>query len=68
MPLLKKNTNKNISDLIAKTRIEHSIDLLKNSNFSIKEISEKSGFSNQYYFSSCFKKITGITPSQFRDT
>jgi response regulator receiver protein len=64
----KKNTNKNISDLIAKTRIEHSIDLLKNSNFSIKEISEKSGFSNQYYFSSCFKKITGITPSQFRDT
>lgn len=63
----KKNTGENISDMIARTRIAYASQLLTNSNFSIREISEKAGFSNQYYFSSCFKKITGITPTQYRN-
>lgn len=63
----KKNTGENISDRIARTRIAYASELLKNSNFTVKEISEKAGFSNQYYFSSCFKKIIGVTPSQYRN-
>ncbi len=62
----KKHTGENISDMIARTRIAYAAELLLNSNFSVREISEKAGFSNQYYFSSCFKKIMGITPSQYR--
>lgn len=62
----KKNTGENISDKIARTRITYACELLENSSFTVKEISEKAGFSNQYYFSSCFKKIKGVTPSQYR--
>lgn len=49
---------KNISDVITDIRIEATCNLLKNTNLSLKEISFKVGYSNQYYFSSCFKKKT----------
>lgn len=62
----KKITNQNIIDMISKTRISAAKQLLENTSISIKEISEKTGFSNQYYFSSCFKKITGVSPSSYR--
>jgi len=39
---------------------------LHNSKLTIKEISEKVGYANQYYFSACFKKKTDMTPSTYR--
>ncbi len=56
-----------ISDAITDTRIQAAQKLLLNPSLPIKEISEKTGYSNQYYFSSCFKKKTGTTPSVYRD-
>lgn len=64
--LFKKQCQQNISDLITDVRIEAACNLLKNTNLSLKEISFKVGYSNQYYFSSCFKKKTGKTPSAYR--
>ena len=54
--LFKKQRQQNISDVITDIRIETACNLLKNTNLSLKEISAKVGYSNQYYFSSCFKK------------
>lgn len=34
--------------------------------FTVSETSEKLGFANQFYFSSVFKKIANMTPSEFR--
>ena len=34
----------------------------------ISVVAEKTGFSNQYYFSACFKKITGMTPESYRSS
>lgn len=65
--LYKKNTGKNISDLIISTRIEVACHLLLHTKISLKEISEKTGYTNQYYFSSCFKKKIGKTPSIYRE-
>ncbi|MDD2972060.1 MAG: response regulator [Lachnospiraceae bacterium] len=64
--LYKKSTSQNISDTITSVRIETACDLLLHSTISLKEISEKVGYTNQYYFSSCFKKKTGQTPSEYR--
>lgn len=62
----KKITGRNIIDAIGDARISNARTLLLNSSLTIKEISEKTGFSNQYYFSACFKKVTGHSPSTYR--
>ncbi len=41
-------------------------ELLKREDMSIKEISQKLGYSNQLYFSSEFKKRMGASPKEFR--
>lgn len=65
--LFKKNTGANISDTITSARIDAACQYLKNSNLSLKEISEKCGYANQYYFSTSFKRKLGISPSAYRD-
>lgn len=47
-------------------RILHSKDLLKNSDFTITQIAQLSGFSSSNYFSQSFKKYTGLTPKGYR--
>jgi two-component system response regulator YesN len=39
---------------------------LKNSSLSIREISDKYGFSNQFYFAKAFKKYYSFQPSVYR--
>ena len=40
--------------------------LLVDSKMSMTEIAGAAGFSSNTYFSDCFKRITGISPLQFR--
>ena len=40
---------------------------LASTNLSLKEISAKCGYTNQYYFSNSFKKKLGISPSVYRE-
>ena len=42
--------------------------LLKENNLSVSAIAEKLNFTNQYYFSRVFKRITGMTPTEFKET
>lgn len=46
-------------------RIDFAKELLKNSNFSISEISENLGYSSLAYFSAAFKKATGFSPTEY---
>ena len=41
-------------------------DLLLCSNLKVLEISEKCGYSDQHYFSYCFKKYYGDSPGKIR--
>ena len=41
-------------------------DLL-NTNMTVKEIAEKVGFDDAFYFSRIFRSITGTSPKAFRD-
>lgn len=36
------------------------------SDFSIKEIADRVGYTDYFYFSRVFKKVTGLSPSIFR--
>lgn len=47
-------------------RIEQSMDLLKNTDLSITDISYETGFSSPSYFGECFRAATGSTPLEYR--
>lgn len=52
---------------IRKIRIEYAKNLLANSEKSIGEIADLTGFSLSHYFSTIFKQETGMTPRQYKD-
>ena len=49
-------------------RMQRAKDLLRDHSRSIKEISAESGYSDPNYFSKLFKKIVGLTPTEFRES
>lgn len=46
-------------------RIEHAKNLLRAEQHTLNEIAHRCGFSSVYYFSRCFKQITGTTPKKW---
>lgn len=66
--LFKKVSGQSISDTISGLRMESACHYLASGNLSLKEISLKCGYANQYYFSNSFKKKLGISPSAYRET
>lgn len=64
--LFKKETGRTITEYITDIRIEKAKDLLTTTDLRVMEVAEKVGYSNQYYFSSVFKKKTGLQPKQFQ--
>lgn len=68
--LLNKNIQKNFFDFINHYRMEHAKKLMTTSmgeGYSILDILYDSGFNSKSAFNRCFKKYTGITPSQYRE-
>lgn len=64
--VFKEEMGETTSSYINRLRIEKAKKLLLKKDYKIKEIFEEVGFSNQYYFSKVFKKITGMTISEYR--
>ncbi|MEG0048885.1 MAG: response regulator [Clostridia bacterium] len=62
----KKATGMSAVQYLSFIRLEHSRQLLQNTSKSIKTIAEESGFNDEYYYSSSFKKYYGFSPSHFR--
>lgn len=66
--LFKKETGDNITLYVNKLRIEKAKQLIVESNSKVKEIYDQLGYSDQQYFSKIFKKFTGMTVMQYRDS
>ena len=49
-----------------KVRIDKACELLNNKNYTISEVGAKTGYSDHSYFCKVFKKLTGMTPSEYR--
>lgn len=65
--LLKKELGKTFTGLLNEIRVEKSKRLLSETDHSILDIALQVGFNNQNYFNIVFKKITNMTPLQFRN-
>lgn len=52
-------------DFIISVKLKHAKKLLLQGDLNIKEVAYASGFSNPKYFSTSFKKVYGISPSDF---
>lgn len=64
---LKALTNMGVNDYINRLRIEKASELLLHSSrLTIAEVSDEVGFEYQRYFSTLFKQVKGMTPTQFR--
>jgi len=64
--IIRESYNSTMSQQKNKLRIDEARRFLEDESLSIAEISEMMGFSSQSYFSKCFKKIYGISPSDYR--
>ncbi len=47
--------------------MQKASQLLKETNLTMKEISEEMGYPHQYTFSRTFKGIMGVSPKGFRE-
>ncbi|MCI8387351.1 MAG: AraC family transcriptional regulator [Clostridiales bacterium] len=53
-------------EYITARRIEKSYELLRRGNMNVLEIATLCGFNNASNFNRAFRKVTGVTPSEFR--
>ncbi|HEY5584409.1 MAG TPA: helix-turn-helix domain-containing protein [Ruminiclostridium sp.] len=62
----KEQAGENFSTYIEKLRIRYAGNLLRASDITIEDVSEKSGYNSAHVFRSAFKRIEGITPTVYR--
>lgn len=65
--LFKKETGQNISDYIVEVRIEKSKEFLKNNKLKLHEVARNVGYNDSNYYAKAFKKMEGVTPSEYRE-
>lgn len=66
--MFKKELGKSFVDYLNDVRIEKAKELLKDVKYKTYEVAEIVGISDPHYFSKLFKKYSGMTPSEYRDT
>ena len=65
--LFQRDFGQTPSEYMATLRLGRSMELLSQTEFSVKQISEICGFENQYYFSNFFKRRVGCAPTAYRE-
>lgn len=61
-----KEVKQSIASYLNEARIKESLHLLKISNISVAEVAEEVGFNDVNYFSKVFKKVMGVSPTDYR--
>ena len=64
--ILKKRVGKTFIEYLNEIRINEACRLLQSPGALISETAIVVGFSHQSYFNVVFKRVTGVTPTQFR--
>lgn len=64
--LFKEETGENFIDYITMARMQKAKELLRDPSLSVRQICGEAGYADPNYFSKLFKKIVGLTPTEFR--
>lgn len=64
--IFREQTGETLSSYAIKKRVERARVLIREGNLNFAQISAKLNFDNPQYFSRVFKRVTGMTPSEFK--
>lgn len=64
--LFRQVTGMTFKEYLNRVRIEEAARLLSNTDYPVMEIAIACGYKDQSYFTKVFKKLTGLTPRQYR--
>lgn len=64
--LFKKHLGMGFAEYLSGYRTEKAKDLLASTSLGVGEIACLTGYENPHYFSQNFRRITGLTPSEYR--
>lgn len=64
--LFMTHLKKSVGDYIISKRLQAAQNLLQNTDYPIKEVAARTGYSNQLYFAAEFKRLTGEAPGAYR--
>ncbi|MDD2534033.1 MAG: response regulator [Eubacteriales bacterium] len=64
--IFKQDTGETFVDYLTKIRIQKALQLLANPALRMYEVANMTGYKSQHYFSAAFKRILGVTPSEYR--
>lgn len=53
-------------EFVRQVRIKRAAQLLKSGQYNVSQVTYMVGMSDSRYFSKCFKKVYGVTPSEFK--
>jgi two-component system response regulator YesN len=65
--LFKQKTGEGFTEYLIQRRMEKAGELLQDPTNKIQDVALNTGYSTQRYFSSCFKKFYGCTPTEYRE-
>ena len=62
----RKVMGRSILDEIRRVHLDRAMKLLRETDLEMPRVAEQSGFSNQVRFSTVFRELTGMTPTEYR--
>ena len=66
--LFKKETGQTLTEFVNRKRVEHAVYLLNSTNMQVQVIAQQCGIPDVNYFSKTFKKFTGKSPKEARES
>ncbi|OKP94894.1 response regulator [Paenibacillus sp. P46E] len=63
----KKQRGQTIKEFITETRLNYGKELLRDHEMKLFEVASRLGFADANYFTTFFKRYSGMTPSEFRE-
>ena len=66
--LFKQETGQTLNEYLTQVRVDKAKELLRDPQYKFYDICYAIGYTDPSYFTKLFKKVTGVTPSVYRDT